>query len=220
MSASRNTKTSGTLSRGPKPCIYSCLPQIDKDREKLNRLMGFLPIKSSNHVIFRKEVMEAIWKDMKRTQLPLWISPAPPNWGTMERGKLSTDQWRVICTIHLPIMLIQLWSHDVGWKREMLTYFMDLVSAVRIANMCVMSQNQIQAYNQCIQHYATCCTELFPNKTLKPNLHATLHLGDILDLFGPVHAISTPFYERYINFFYCMNINIKIGLFKLQFFWQ
>ena len=174
--------------------------------------MGFVPIKSSNRVIFGKEVMEAIWEDMKRTQLPSWISPAPPNWGTTERGKLSADQWRVICTIHLPITLIRLWSHDVGRKRELLAHFMDLVSAVRIANMRVMSQNQIQAYNQCIRRYAARCTELFPDETLKPNLHAALHLGDILDLFGPVHAISAPFYERYINFFHRMNINNKIGL--------
>ena len=188
---------------GPKPCIYSWLAQIDEDREKFNRLMGFLPIKSSNRVIFGKEVMEAIWEDMKQTQLPSWIHPAPPNWGTTERGKLSADQWRVIW----------LWSHDVGRRREMLAHFMDLVSTVQIANMRVMSQNQIQAYNQCIRRYVARCTKLFPDETLKPNLHAALHLGDILDLFGPVHAISAPFYKCYINFFHRININNKIGLF-------
>ena len=84
---------------------------------------------------------------------------------------------------------------------------MNLVSAVRIANMRIMSQQQIKAYDDCIR-----CKELYPNETLKPVLHAALHIGQILDLFGPVHAIHAPFYECYINFFHRMNTNKKLGM--------
>jgi len=94
----------------------------------------------------------------------------------------------------------------------MLAYFMDLVSAVRIANMQIMSQQQIKAYDDCIRHYASHCKELYLNETLKPVLHAALHIGQILDLFSPVHAISAPFYKRYINFFHHMNTNKKLGM--------
>ena len=168
-------------------------------------------MRSSKRVVLGKDVMEAVWEDMKLTKLPTWMNPAPPNWGMSERGKLSADQWRVVCTVHLPITLIRLWGQIAGRKREMLAHFMDLVSAVRIANMRIVSQQQIEAYNDCIHRYANRCKELYPNETLKPVLHAALHIGQILDMFGPVHAISAPFYERYINFFHRMNTNKKLG---------
>ena len=89
---------------------------------------------------------------------------------------------------------------------------MDLVSAVHIANMRIMSQQQIKAYNNCICCYANQCKELYSNETLKPILHTALHIGQILDMFGPVYAISASFYEHYINFFHCMNTNKKLSM--------
>lgn len=155
--------------------------------------------------------MEAIWANMECTQLPTWVGSVPCNWGTTQRGKLSADQWRTICTIHLPITLIRLWRNETGRKKDLLNNFMDLVSAVRIANMRVSSRNQIQAYNKHIFRYVYDMQTLYPNENLKPTHHAALHLGDILDLFGPVHSHSAPFFERYINFFHRLNTNQKIG---------
>ena len=175
-----------------------------------------IPPKLQDRVVLGRAVMQAVWEDMKRTQLPTWVHAAPFNWGTAERGKLSADQWRVVCTIHLPITLIRLWGTKTGRKKEMLNHFMDLVSAVQIANMRISSQNQIKAYSQLILHYATRCSTLFPDVSLKPTLHAAIHIGDMLDRFGPLHSISAPFYERYINFFHRLNTNQKIGRFHCQ----
>ena len=175
-----------------------------------------LPPKLTDHVVLGRTVMQAVWEDMKRTQLPTWVSAAPSNWGTAERGKLSADQWRVVCTIHLPITLIRLWETKTGRQKKMLDHFMDLVSAVRIANMRISSRNQIKAYSQLILRYATDHSTLFPDMSLKPVLHAALHIGDMLDRFGPLHAISAPFYERYINFFHRLNTNQKIGRFHCR----
>lgn len=157
--------------------------------------------------------MKAVWDDMERTQIPTWIGSAPRNWGTSQRGKLSADQWRVICTIHLPITLIRLWRNESGRKKELLANFMDLVSAVRIANMRVSSRNQIHAYNQHIFRYITGIKHLYPDEKLKPSHHAALHIGEILNLFGPVHSHSAPFFERYINFLHRVNTNKKLGMF-------
>ena len=115
------------------------------DRQKLNQLTSYLPVRLSKRIVLGKDVMEAVWDDMKHMKLPMWIYPAPPNWRTVERGKLSADQWRLVCTVYLPITLIHLWSHITGQKRDMLTHFMDLVSAIRIANMRIMFQQQIKA---------------------------------------------------------------------------
>lgn len=88
---------------------------------------------------------------------------------------------------------------------------MDLVSAVRIANMRVSTHNQVKAYNETIFRYAEGIKDLFPYNNLKPVHHAALHIGDILELFGPVHSHSAPFYERFINFLHGVNTNGKIG---------
>lgn len=176
-------------------------------------LKSYIPTPSYHEgPILGKDVMAEIWGDMKRTQLPLWIRPAPHNWGTTERGKLSADQWRVLCTIHLPITLIRLWENETGRKKDLLENFMHLVTAVRIANMHVSSRNQIQAYNKHIFLYAQGIKSLYPYNNLKPTLHVSLHIGDILELFGPVHSHNAPFYERYINFFHGIKTNGKLGL--------
>lgn len=158
-----------------------------------------------------KDVMEAVWNDMTRTQTPSWINAAPRNWGTTERGKLSADQWRTICTIHLPITLIRLWGNNTGRKRHLLENFMHLVSAVRIANMRVTTRNQVLSYNKHIFAYAEGLKVLYPDAKLRPSLHGALHIGDILELFGPVQSHSAPFFERYINFFHRINTNQKLG---------
>jgi hypothetical protein len=91
--------------------------------------------------------MEAVWSDMKHTQLPSWVGSVPSNWGMPKRGKLTANHWQVICMIHLPITLIRLWDGDTGRRQELLKHFMDLVTAVKIANMCISTRSQVESYN-------------------------------------------------------------------------
>ncbi|KAG6912887.1 hypothetical protein DXG01_011329 [Tephrocybe rancida] len=114
--------------RAYKNNVYMCLiGQInDEDSVKRRQLLLYNPAKPLGCVVLGKDVMDAIWADMRRTQLPTWIRPAPPNWGTSQRGKLSADQYRVICTIHVVVTLVRLWAKETGRKKEMLKHFMDL----------------------------------------------------------------------------------------------
>jgi hypothetical protein len=181
----------------------------------LEKLSQYLPIDlkadMDNRVVLGATIMEAVWSDMRSTQLPTWITAAPYDWGTPERGKLSADQWRVICTIHLVITLIRLWGNETGRKQDLLQNFMDLVTAVRLANIRISSPDQIAEFNKHIFRYVSMLKDLFPDVPLKPNHHAALHIGDILDLFGPVHSHSAPFFERFINFLHRVNTNKKLG---------
>ena len=130
--------------------------KVDGDPKNITNLQSSIPEKSSgDRALLGKDVMEAIWEDMSFTQLPSWVGSVPRNWGTTKRGKLSADNWRVITTIHLPITLIRLWGHDNGRKKELLDNFMDLVCAVRIANMRVSSKDQVKAYNHHIARYTS-----------------------------------------------------------------
>ncbi|KII89487.1 hypothetical protein PLICRDRAFT_108974 [Plicaturopsis crispa FD-325 SS-3] len=177
------------------------------EKENARRLLCYVSTPNPPRHILGKDVMELVWNDMKRTRLPSWVASAPQDWGTATRGKLSADQWRVICTIHLPITLIRLWGNDTGRRHELLRNFMDLVSAVRIANMRVTSRTQIDAYNHYIFRYVAGITRLYPDQQLKTTHHEALHLGDTTELFGPVHSHSAPFYERYIHVLQRLNTN-------------
>ena len=162
-------------------------------------------------IVLGSTVMEQVWSDMTRTQLPSSITAAPHNWGAASRGKLSAAHWRVVCTIHLPITLTRLWGGDDGRFKDMLDHFMDLVTSIRVANMRLSSPRHVEKYNEHIQRYVSQITTLFPDRKLVANHHAALHIGDVLGNFGPVHSHSAQFFERYINFFHQINTNQKIG---------
>lgn len=168
--------------------------------------------KEKSAVILGKDVMAQVWADMQCTRIPTWISAAPRNWGSTQRGKLSADNWCVICTIHLPITLIWLWRKETGQKQELLRNFMDLVTAVQIANMRISSPSHVSAYNQYITSYAEGLKVLFPHKKLKPTLHGAFHIGDMMLRFGPGHSHKASYYERYIGFFHKLNTNGKLGM--------
>ncbi|KAF8989606.1 hypothetical protein BDQ17DRAFT_1333955 [Cyathus striatus] len=187
------------------------IESINDSSEKFERLSSFIPQQPSSRVVLGKDLMEAIWDGMCHTRLPGWIHPIPHNWGTVKRGKLSSDNWRVIGTIHLPITLIWKWRNETGRKQLLLQNFMNLVSAVNIANLCSTSRWKAAKYRELMTSYVLGMKELFPDQRLWPVHHMAIHIGDILDLFGPVHAYSSPYYECYINFFHHINTNQKIG---------
>ena len=155
--------------------------------------------------------MDAVRADMKATITPSWITPAPLDWGTPKRGKLSADHWKVICIIHLPITLIRLWGYDDGRKHDMLLNFMDLVMAVQIANMRIISEKHIILYEKLMMRYLIKFKSLYKDAKIKPTHHVSLHIGDFLRNFGPVHAYRTPAFERYNYMLQRENTNMKFG---------
>ncbi|KAF9487938.1 hypothetical protein BDN71DRAFT_1404041, partial [Pleurotus eryngii] len=131
--------------------------------------------------------------DMERTMLPSWTTRVPRNWLLVT--DLSVDQMQILCTVHLPITLIRLWHTADERMHDLLSNFLDLIRAVVIANMRTTSQEHISEYNRYIVKYMTDSCLLYPDVTLKPVDHAALHLGTMLNDFGPVHAHSSPYYE-------------------------
>ena len=179
-------------------------------------LQSLIPDTEVHSAVLGKDIMETVWNDMKKTQLPSWITPAPHDWGTPKRGKLSADNWRVVCTIHLPITLIWLWKNEAGRKGQLLENFMDLVTAVRLANMRVSSPGQVEAYDKHIFRYVQGIQTLFPQHPLRPIHHGALHIGDILLRFGPVHSYRASHYERHIGFLHRVNLNNKVGMYVVH----
>ena len=154
--------------------------------------------------------MESVYKDMARTRLPSWITPAPRDWGTVRRGKLSADNWRIICCIHLPITLIRLFGASDGRPRELLDNFMDLVTEVVVGSLLEMSEGAVQAYEQAAMRYLRTAKELY-DISVTPNQHNSLHIPLFLRLFGPLHSIRTFFSERSNYRLQSTNTNMKFG---------
>ena len=164
--------------------------------------------------VLGKDVMKAIWADMALTELLSWVSDVPHNWGTPTWGKLSANNWRVICMAHLPITLIRLWSGDnvPEDQKSKLENFMDLVCVVQIANLCSISKEHIKCYKSYIVCYMTTYKSLYKLTKVKHIHHAALHYSDILWGIGPAHMHSTAFYEQYIYAIQSKNHNMKFGL--------
>lgn len=161
--------------------------------------------------VLGKDTLAIIRADMEKTILPSWIEPAPRNWGTTEHGKLSADQWRVLCTVHLPISLISKWNDTSDRHTAMLANFMDLVTAVRIASMRVTNDEYIALYDHHIFSYVRGIIELYKDADIKPNHHLSLHIAHFLQTFGPVHAYRTFAFERINYMMQKMKTNSRPG---------
>ncbi|KAJ3765827.1 hypothetical protein FB446DRAFT_609324, partial [Lentinula raphanica] len=173
----------------------------------------------SRHVI-AKDLIEEVWKDMESTILPSWIDPPPHNWGTKAAGKLSADEWKVVCSISLVITLIRIWGYKYQHQQQsrhfqLLLNFLDLVHAIQLLNLRETSVDIGKRYQFLILQYLHNVLELFPDVSLKPNHHYAIHIAEDLDLMGPVHARNTPIFERTNHFLQEVKSNKHLG--KLTF---
>ena len=148
---------------------------------------------------------------MKLTQLPSWMSPAPPNWGTAARGKLTADQWMVICTVHLPITLIRIWGNLTDRRFSLLSNFMDLTSAIQLADQRALTNQMIADSEMLMARYLNDMKRLFKDAKIQPIHHVALHAGDFLRLYGPNHSVRAFGGERYLEVLGLQNVNNKSG---------
>lgn len=122
-----------------------------------------------------------------------------------------------MCTICLPITLIRCWGNPEAKsynerRQHIVDNFMDLSQAVILATSRAVSVQNAQLSLSLMQKYQETVLELFPDKHRdKPNLHAALHLPQLLLKFGPVHAWWTYPFERLIGSLQQLNTNKKIG---------
>ncbi|KAJ3911637.1 hypothetical protein F5877DRAFT_55068, partial [Lentinula edodes] len=173
----------------------------------------------SRHVI-AKDFLEVIWEDSKNTILPSWIDAPPHNWGTKSAGKLSADEWKVVCSISLVITLIRVWGykyqHDPQSRHyQLLLNFLDMVHAIQLLNLHETSSQIRQDYHSLILKYLRTVLVLFPDVSLKPNHHYAIHIAEDLELMGPVHAHNTPVFERTNHTLQELNSNKHLGIQRL-----
>ncbi|KAK0502066.1 hypothetical protein EDD18DRAFT_1064895, partial [Armillaria luteobubalina] len=155
--------------------------------------------------------MEEVRKDMQQCILPLALHPAPLDWGTPRRGKLSADQWKMVCSIHLPITLVRLWGVSVGRHRAMLENFLNMVKAIDTTHNREISASHIDSYDHHAFRYLKTARVLYKDFKMKPIHHVSLHLGEFMRRMGPVHSYRVPAFERLNFLMQRENTNMKSG---------
>ena len=171
-----------------------------KRRPKKTRVLGY-------------STLATVHEDMDKLLLPSWVPTTPRHAGTTQHGKMTADQYRTLFTINLPFTLSRLWGTK---PRESLEYrmfenFMCLVSATKIAMMRTMTRERVAKYQFYIKRYVQTLLDTYPGLSLAPTHHICLHLGDLLEDFGPVHAWRCFPFERYNGMLQKIPTNGKYG---------
>lgn len=166
-------------------------------------------------VILCKDTLSQIWLDMKRTTLPSEVSPVPREVGSPSAGKLTADQWRTFCTVHLVVSLIRLWGKEQPDSRryKILDNFLHLVTLTNLLHMRQMTPGRIRFIEEENLIYLGGLRALYPRSSLVPKHHMALHLPTMLRDFGPVHAWRTFAFERLNQTFQNFSTNNLLGRF-------
>ncbi|KAF9069571.1 hypothetical protein BDP27DRAFT_1363262 [Rhodocollybia butyracea] len=130
---------------------------------------------------------------------------------------VSTDEWKVAGTIHVPITLICIWGYRYEKDPEcrffqILLNYLHMVHALRILFLRETSAPLRVEYQTHILDYLHSLRKLFPDFSIKPNQHYAVHAVKGLENLGPGHARSTPIWERNNGDLQEMNSNKRSGM--------
>ncbi|KLO04848.1 hypothetical protein SCHPADRAFT_789604, partial [Schizopora paradoxa] len=145
------------------------------------------------------------------TSRPRWYASLPKNLGEAGHGKLKADQWRSALEFDIPVALAQLWGDKSSPRHELYKCTMYLAIAIRFGTSHRISEDHITSYTRNMHSYLKLMLEIDPSLRLHPNHHNSLHLGNILRRFGPMHGWWMYPFERVIGRLQKSNTNFKIG---------
>ncbi|KAJ3016340.1 hypothetical protein NUW54_g823 [Trametes sanguinea] len=178
------------------------------------------PYDLARNQILNQETISQLRLDIVRTVLPSWLERPPRNFGSASHGKLKADHWRTVCTVSMVITLVRLWGSETASPKEriLLENFVHLVSAVELATKRSLNQERIDNFDDHMHQYLAGLQELFSDwHHLVPNHHLSLHLRDLLELFGPVHAWWAYPFERFNGLLQGLNTNSKTDSMPMTF---
>src|ERR1700722_6653450 len=106
-------------------------------------------------------VIQHLQNILEKTIVPSWISKPPAKFGEASAGSLTADEWRTMALVYLPLALVPLWgqgsqhpSPDIAEKyQHVLNHTMDLLAAVHLAGLHVVTPNRVAAYQEHMTNY-------------------------------------------------------------------
>ncbi|EIW78102.1 hypothetical protein CONPUDRAFT_60560 [Coniophora puteana RWD-64-598 SS2] len=135
--------------------------------------------------------LAGIWSVIQDVVAPPWCRGPPKNLGCPGHGKLKADQWQSCLEFKLPVALMWTWTHTLP----------DAITAEHACN-----------YTHHMQAYLRFIAQALPRYSWRPNHHASLHIGEFLLRYGPMHGWWMFPFERLIGILQQVNTNHKIGM--------
>ncbi|KAF9035825.1 hypothetical protein BJ165DRAFT_1409207 [Panaeolus papilionaceus] len=116
--------------------------------------------------------------------IPSWTARPPTNLGEASHGKLKADEWLVLCTVFLPLILPELWYTQPF--HSLLANFVHLVTCTNILSSHTVTHAYADLYTFHYTEYRRSCLELFPDINSRPNHHFAMHPGELMKFWGPL----------------------------------
>jgi hypothetical protein len=204
--------------RHTKAALAEALLNWRSQQSEMQTPVGSSALTESGRVLLPSEI-EEIRSYIDQLLTPTWMTSVPSNIGESSHGKLKADQWRALGTTHLLLSLIRLWGFNGNDSPrsarclEILDVTVSLISAVIIATSRTVTPASASAFKKHMLDYINGIKHLFPDYRFHPNHHMSLHISELLLLFGPVHSWWTFAFERLIGNLQRMPSNGKIGMF-------
>lgn len=177
------------------------------------------PRRQKATVVLGPQVLAEVRIDMSRRNIPGDVGRTTTRPGEVKWGKLTADEWKNLCVIHLPFTLTRLWgglesSEDADDRRKyrMLRNYLHLVEAVSFATQDRLSEDTIQHYEATMQSYLEGLLDLYPGTHILPYQHLALHFGQHLRRWGPTRSWRCFAFERYNGMLQKTNTNRKFSM--------
>lgn len=157
---------------------------------------------SDTACIFDPSAMALIHHCLANSVVPTWIDRPPTNLGDKSHGKLKADNWLVLFSIFLPLILPEIWVANSTRSRSLalLQNFHDLVLCTNIVCSYSVKPENPDIYLRHYIKYRKSSAQLFPNIQSRPNHHYAMHNADQMRFWGPLIMVSEFSYEQQNGF--------------------
>ena len=135
-------------------------PDEDSDEDDNNNLVA--PWTAT--CTFSAEQLSKIHDCLTHASIPSWLEWPPTNLGDKSHGKLKADQWFILFSVFLPLVLLEIWiSQASDHAIALLDNFYDLVICTNIVCSYTVTETSADAYLDHYIRYRQSSTILFPN---------------------------------------------------------
>lgn len=123
--------------------------------------------------------------------IPTWVDRPPTNLGNKSHGKLKADNWFVLFSIFLPLILPEIWESSSNiHTKALLDNFYNLVTCTNILCAYSVMPDSPAVYLDHYIKYRESSKSLFPNSGSRPNHHYAIHNADLMKFWGPLMPLS------------------------------
>ncbi|KAJ6583141.1 hypothetical protein DFH09DRAFT_911716 [Mycena vulgaris] len=112
------------------------------------------------------------------------------NLGEAKHGKLKAQEYLILFSVILPLILPELWWNGDEAEKKLLENFYDLIACTNIISSYSTSNSEADTYAAHYFRYRGSLPELFPGSYSKPNHHFAAHNPELLKFWGPLACVS------------------------------